>query len=468
MAEWKSLPIDGKLFTNIQESCLSKNGAALENAFANEGGGFTRFPGLDSFATLTGAAPTYLDEWRGDLIAVSNSRVWRVKETGAASDITGVPVSGSGRAIFAKTPNELLIAAGGPIVRLAGATTEILSEDAPLATHVGYLEGYTLAIEMATENMLHSAADNARSWDAADVFAADAKPDKLTALLVTPYRELLLAGPDSLEQFERLSTTSTIPFSRRWAVGEGVAFPYTLTFADNGIWLINDNREFVRASGQVSRPVSDDVGNSLQGLDDFTNAWACPVLIRGQKFVLLQIPNATNTEYGTKGLTLLFDYRQNRWATLFGWDANEAVPTRWPGWSYFALWGRHFVGGNGCIYELKNDEYQNAGLQQRVLIRTGHYDSFGEVRIDNLRARFKRGLATSNSDRPVVSLRVRRDNKAWSKWKRKDLGRAGETEQYLEFGGFGCAAEFQIELMMTDAAEFELVKMQAQITPLGY
>ncbi|WP_196301547.1 hypothetical protein, partial [Streptococcus pneumoniae] len=79
--------------------------------------------------------------------------------------------------------NELLVAAGGPIVRLAGATTEILSEDAPLATHVGSLEGYTLAIEMATENMLHSAADDARSWDPIDVFAADAKPDKLTALL---------------------------------------------------------------------------------------------------------------------------------------------------------------------------------------------------------------------------------------------------------------------------------------------
>ena len=467
MAEWKNLDIGAKLFTNIQESCLSKNGAALENAFANEGGGFTRFPGLAAFATLAGAAPTYLDEWRGDMIAVSNSRVWRVKETGSASDITGVPVSGSGRAIFAKTPNELLIAAGGPIVRLAGATTEILSEDAPLATHVGYLEGYTLAIEMATENMLHSAADDARSWDPIDVFAADAKPDRLTALMVTPYRELLLAGPESLEQFERLSTSSDTPFARRWAVGEGVAFPYTLTFADNGVWCVNENREFVRASGQVSRPISDDVGNSLQGLDDFTDAWACPVLIRGQKFVLLQIPNATNPSGGI-GVTMLFDYRQNRWASLSGWDSDEVEPTCWPGNSYFTLWGRHFVGGKGCIYELKNDEYQNAGVQQRVLIRTGHFDQWGEARIDDIRIRFKRGLANSNSDRSVVSLRVRRDNKDWTKWKRKDLGRAGESESYVNFGGFGCAETFQLEIALTDACEFELVKAQVKLTPLGY
>lgn len=467
MSEWKSLEISAKLFTNIQESCLSKNGAALENAFANEGGGFTRFPGLDSFATLTGAAPTYLDEWRDDLIAVSNSRVWRISEDGTAADITGTPVSGSGRAIFAKTPNELVIAAGGPIVRLSQPTTDLLSPDAPLATHVGYLEGYLLAIEMSTENMLHSGANDFRAWDPIDVFAADAQPDQLTALLVTPYRELLLAGPKSLEQFERLSTSSAIPFARRWAVGEGCQFPYTLTFADNGTWMVNENREFVRASGQVSRPISDDVGNSLQSLDDFTDAWTVPILIRGQKFVLLQMPNATN-DYGTKGVTLLFDYRQNRWATLYGWDPAEFTPTRWPGWSYFTLWGRHFVGGNGEVFELKSDEYQNDGLTQRVLIRTGHFDGFGQVRVDNLRCRFKRGLADSNSARSVVRVRVRRDNRNWTKWKSKNLGRSGETDQYIEFGGFGAADSFQVEIEMTDAAEFEFVKAQVQLTPLGY
>jgi hypothetical protein len=164
----------------------------------------------------------------------------------------------------------------------------------------------------------------------------------------------------------------------------------------------------------------------------------------------------------------LFDYRQNRWATLFGWDANEAVPARWPGWSYFALWGRHFVGGNGCIYELKNDEYQNAGVQQRVLIRTGHFDQWGAARIDNIRLRLKRGLANSNSDRPVVGIRVRRDGKAWSKWKHKDLGRYGENEFYVETGGYGCAETFQLEISMSDAAEFEFVRAQVQLTPLGY
>jgi hypothetical protein len=465
MGQWQNLPFDAKLFSNVQESCLSKNGAALENAFANEAGGYTRFPGLASFATLTGKGPTYLAEWRGDLIAVSSSRVWRIKEDGSASDVTGIPVSGNGRVIFAKTPNELTMAAGGMIVRLAAEKTDILSDNAPLSTHVGYLEGYLMAIEMATENMYHCAANDFPNWDPLDVFSADSFPDQLKALMVTPYREVILAGEDSVEQFERLSTSSETPFARRWSVGEGVAFPYTLTFADNGIWCINKRREFVRASGQVSKPVSDDIGNSLQNIDDFTNAWAVPVLIHGQKFILLQMPHATNT-YGTKGQTFLFDYRQNRWTTLFGWNAEDAIPERWPGWSYFTLWGRHFVGGDGQVFELKSNSYQNNGEVQRVLIRSGHYDGFGQVRIDNLRLRLKRGLANSNSDESQIGIRVRRDASAWSRWKFKKLGRSGETEQHVTCGGFGCGDSFQIEVLMTDAAEFELVNMQAQMTRL--
>ena len=67
-----------------------------------------------------------------------------------------------------------------------------------------------------------------------------------------------------------------------------------------------------------------------------------------------------------------------------------------------------------------------------------------------------------------MSIRIRRDNKNWTKWKRKDLGRNGETDQFIEFGGFGAADSFQVEIEMTDAAEFEFVKAQVQLTPLGF
>lgn len=467
MPRWENLSIDAKLFANVQESCLTRNSAAVENAFANEAGGYTRFPGLAPFATLVGKSPTYLEEWRGDLIAVSGSKVWRIKEDGTATDITGVPVSGPNRVVFDKTPDELVMAAGGVIIRLAAATSEILSDDAPLATHVGFIDGYLLANEVGTGNFKHSAPDDFRNWDPIDVFSADSRPDKVNAILVSPYREVFIAGENSVEQFERLSSTSEIAFARRWGIGEGVLAPYTLTFTDSGTWCLNERREFVRISGQISRPVSDDVGNSIETADNIEGAWAAPLLIRGQKFIVLQFPKATNP-YGSQGLTFLFDYRQNRWLSLYGWDTDLARPTRWPGWSYLNLWGRHFVGGDGEVFELKTDTYQNNGVTQRVLIRTGHYDNFGQVRIDNLRARFKRGVVGSNDSNPVISARVRLDNKLWSRFKRVELGRAGESEMYVEFGGFGCGDTFQVEFDLTDACEFEFVKAQVYLSGLGY
>src|SRR5574340_1138496 len=85
MSETKPIDISSKLFLNVKESCLTSGSAALENAYQNEIGGISRFPGLSEFSTLFGTQPTYLHEWNGDLIAVSSSRVWKVSPSGGRS-----------------------------------------------------------------------------------------------------------------------------------------------------------------------------------------------------------------------------------------------------------------------------------------------------------------------------------------------------------------------------------------------
>src|SRR5574340_963965 len=65
MSETKPIDISSKLFLNVKESCLTSGSAALENAYQNEIGGISRFPGLSEFSTLFGTQPTYLHEWNG-------------------------------------------------------------------------------------------------------------------------------------------------------------------------------------------------------------------------------------------------------------------------------------------------------------------------------------------------------------------------------------------------------------------
>lgn len=462
---WVPIPIDSKLFTNVHESVLTRAHAAVENAYVNEAGGHTRFPGLKSFVELGGNARVFMEDWKGDLIAVTNQgKVYRIDKDGVASQVLGVPVSGGQRVVFTKTENELLMAAGGPIIRFAGDKTELFSKDAPLASHVAYIDGYVVANEVDSGRFQHNTVGDLRKWDALDTFAASGSPDNINALMVTPFRELLICGPDSIEQFERLPSGDP-PFFRRWSVGEGVFAPGTLVFADNAAWAINKRREFVRFSGQVTQPTSDDIGRSLKAVDDWKDAWAEVIDVFGQKFIVLQAPFATNI-YGTKGLTAAFDYRSQKWSNLYGWDVETGLPARWPGWSSFEMWGKTLVGGEGHIYELSNDTFWHGGTVARMLGRTAHLSELGEIRIDNVRARLRRGSGT-NTTEGTFSLRVNRDSKGFSNWKRKGLGRRGELDMFVEFGSMGAAHTWQFEWMVTDDCPVELVALQAQVTALG-
>lgn len=463
MQKWENIPIGKRLYDNTDETSITRALAASENSFITQAKGHTRFPGLAEFATLSGVAPTYLFGWQDDLIAVSDGRCYVTDKNGNSKDVTSVPISGGNRVVFSDTEGAILMAAGGPIIKYAGVKTEGLSDDAPDSTHVGYVDSYVVALENNSGRFLHSNAGVPDKWDALDIFSANAQPDNLNSLIVTDYRELILTGRSSIEQFERLANGDT-PFYRRFALGEGVYAPYTMTFADNAVWAINKDWEFTRISGQTSTPGSNDIGYRLEKVNDWSGAWADKVHVKGHKFIILQIPNAENI-YETKGLTYIFDYSQRIWSTLYGWDEVLGLPDRWPGWSCFRIWGRNFVGGNGRVYELKDDVYDNAGQTQRMMGRTGHISDY-EVRVDNLRMKIKRGVGTPSKE-SFISIRCNRDNQGFGRWVRKGLGKHGKRNMTLEFGGFGSGHSFQFEWMVTDPCQVELHKLDAQMTRLG-
>lgn len=467
---WVDVPINNKWFANVHETALTTAQAALENCFITEAGGHSRFPGLEEFCSLGDSGRVYLHDWRGDLMAsTSFGNLYRVDKNGNVENVTGTPLSGPSRTVFAKSTDELVMAAGGPLIRFAGDRTEILSEDAPNADFVAFVDNYLLANEIRSGRFYHSAAGQGRSWDPLDVFAADGKPDNITSILVTPFRELIVSGPDSTEQFDRLSSGDT-PFFRRWSVGEGLSVPHSMIATDNGVWGVNSQQEFVRFSGQSSEPRGDDIGQVLESIDDWTDAWAGghpdkALGVQGQKFVLLQIPYATNP-YGTKGLTLIYDIRQRRWYSLYGWDADAGLPARWPGWSHWPLWGQTFVGGEGKIYKLSASSYTNDGAVQRMLGRTAHLSRLGHIRIDRMRMRIRRGVG-SNTVEPELMMRANKDNKGFGRWLKTSLGKAGDREMYAFFPGMGAGYTWQFEWAITDDCPIDFVSLEAMVTRLG-
>lgn len=465
MAEWTPVALDAKMFQNVDETALKRAHATLENGFVTETKGFSRFPGLEEFASLPGEGRIYVQKWREDMVAVGQSgRVLEIGEDGSKIDRTGASLAGGLRPTFAKSKDYLLMAAGAAILGYDGKTTFPLSDDAPNATHVGEIDGIVIANERDSERFYYSAPAEVRSWDPLDVLTAAGSADNATALIVTPFRELLVGGPESVEQYERL-TSGDPPFFRRWSVGDGIQHPYTLCFADNAAWGVNAESEMVRLSGQISAAKSDDIGLTLKNVTDWRDAWASEVKIKGQSFIALMLPHATSP-YDTEGLGLLFDYRARRWTSLYDWDNQQGRPSFYPMWSFANVWNRQFVGGVDKIYRVTNDSHWIAGNTTRLLLRTAHLSDEGERRIDNLRLRIKRGIGT-NTTAPSIRIRCNRDNNGFTPWAQKSLGKAGDRDMFVEFGGFGCATSWQFEIDVTDDCPVEIAGLDVQQTRLG-
>jgi len=463
---WIPLPLDKTIFANLDEDAVVGFNTAIENGFKNELGGFSRFNGLIERVDLGLVTPVYLNDFNGDLIACCDGKVFRIDQSYTVTDVTTTPVAGGRRVIFAKTGVDLLMAAGAEIVRLRSATTEILSPNAPLSSHVAWVQGYTLAVEIDSQRFFHSGAGTPDQWDPLDTFAADVVPDNVTSLLVTPFGDVMLGGEGSIEQFERVDGGDA-PFARRWAVASGVKLPYVLSFADNAMWWVNSANELVFAPGQIYTRASDDIGLLLEKIDDWRDAWiGGPLNIQGQKFILIQAPFATN-EYGTKGVTLLYDRRQKGFSSLYGWDSDLSAPTRWPGWSHWRLWDKTFVGGNGKIYELTDATHLNGADLQRWLVRTAHMASGSGAIINNFRLQVVRGRG-SNTAASTIRVRCSRDGKPFGSWIRLTLGKAGERSQMLEFGSFGSAQTFRFEIACTDDCAVDLKAAEIKSIPLGH
>lgn len=473
--EWIDLPLNKGLFANLDPDAVVQYQTAIENGFINELGGHTRFPGLELFADLTGQfndnGRIYLSDFEGDLIAASGKgNVYRIAENATVTPTTGVPISGGGRVIMAPTNQEMLFAAGGPIVRLRQKKTEVLSSEAPDATYVGWIDGIGVANQINTFFFFYSTPGQISDWPALNSFAADSDPNPITCFLINPYRELLFGGLKKFEQWER-TTTGTVPFFRRWAIGDGTKMPYMLVFADNATWTINNKKELVKFLAQQSQNAGGEIGLLLENIDDWTDAWMGgypdqPLHVIGQKFILMQMPNATN-EYGTKGVTLVFDYRNKKFFQLYGFDKTTGLPSRWPGWSHWPLWDQVFVGGEGKIYKLTTSTYWQNGALSRWLVRTSHMAQGNQVSINDFRLQLKRGFGGPTKP-PTIQVRCRRDGGAFGPWIKRDLGVSGDNIQFKNFGAFGTATTFQWEIMCSDDAPINLIKAQVKATEVGH
>lgn len=452
------IPLHSKVLQNVEETALrNENAAALENAYVNDAGGITRFPCLKEFCDIAGDARVMLEAYDNDLIAVSNGRTFRIDESGDAVEVTSAYVTGGGRVSFAITDRDLIMAAGGDIVRYRGEKAELLSRTAPKAYKVCYKDGYLIGIEPSSNRFFHTSVGVYEEFDPMDTFSAEGSTDNITAAVVSPYGELILAGEKSVEMFDT-SPDGNKPFYRRYITPNGIIAPDAFFADDTTIWGVDNKKQFSSFNSQVSTPKSDHIQASLSSITDFTDAWASDLVLGGQTFIILQIPNAV-TPYGSQGVTLLYDPRKHRWASLYGWDEVNGIPARWPVWCIKQCFGRVFAGGNGKIYELTTNS-EDVIHVQRSLWRSGIIRNTGFL--NSLKIHIERGYTPHTKTVPQLSLRVNKDNRGWGKWVRRSLNKMGHRHMILNYASFGHAETWQFEIEITDVGKLEMSLLNAE------
>ncbi len=461
---WTPLPITGPPHMNLSdEKELDVRSAQVIDAYVDEAGFTVKRPGLQDFVTLgTGLSIDGLYWWdeAEKALVVSDSKLYSIDDaSGTFSLITsGLNLPGGNRVVFDTTGDGLkvLMAGGQNIISTDGVTAASLA-DAEAPTTVRSLtvyDQYTVAqIEGSGTFAFDEVGSGATTWRAQDRATAEAKPDRVMAVLGT-LDGFVLFGRTSTEFWVNDGTS---PFTRVQGLtfDRGCGARYSpAKLGDTWLWL--DNRRFVvRATLNKIEEVSGAIDKELQALSIVEDAIGDLVTVRGWSLYILTFPGANRT--------FVYDLKQNDWFEWGAWNTTTGIYDRFRGssFTYSPKWNFHLVGdkANGKIYKLTKDVVEDAGSVIRSSRRTGFitHNTSAKKRCKALRIRLKRNAATATDPAPVMQVRWRNDGGAWGTSRSVSLGVAGDDDLFVTLNQLGSYRTRQYEFSHSDSSDWILM-----------
>jgi hypothetical protein len=470
------LPITGPAFQNADEITLSKFSAALIDGYVDALGNSIRRPGLLSFFDVaTDLAIDGLYYWKRQsvVIVVSGGNVYKVTQAGVITDLTGDNLIAGTRVSFAFNGTYLVMANGGRMVYTDGtANTAFIGDgDAPTAvTHVAFLDTYILCNNVNTGKFHWSDVGTALNWSALSFATAEGSPDYVIALYVA-WREVMLFGEESTEVWFNDGTTPFARLSQGYTEG-GCGAAYSVQFADNTWFYLDDNRRVVRLVGRTPKIMSGPYDKVIQKLTTISDAIGNIINIEGQAFYVITFPS--------DNLTLAYNYKDESWSQWGYWNESTVEHDCWIGNDHVFIsdWAVHLVGSrvDGKVYKMSHDYYDDAGNTVRKLRRTGHidHDTFQRKRSREIILKLKRGVGkTDNLDpndefsMPYATIKWRDNgNSVWKKERAIPLNRIGDTEFIHRMRAMGVYKTRQYEIVVTDKTDFILVGGEEDVVVL--
>lgn len=463
----RELPISKGTYKTQNSRSLrnSEFAEVLRNLFIDEAGANFDRPTLDLFETLDSIESIGAYYFGGYVVFVTADRkIYSVDLNGDIDDVTGEPLPGVARPVFADNGTTLFIAGGGAIIKWAGFgnTTALLGGSPPDATHIVFLDGYLLVNRrLEAENnkvVQYSDLDTTETWPADNIFTAMADPDEIQAVAVAQ-REIYLVGEQSLEVWQNLGT-DPVPFGRVYIWQYGTPAPYSVCVEDNSLFFLDQNRRIWRIAGRQIVDLGAAIQAELSSYESVNDCWSASFTWKGAIHVIFVFPTA--------GAAWSIDLRNSQWTEWSGFD-NGTARVRLNCLVYLKNNGSIFAGdyATGKIWQFSDSVKTDAGGVFERGRRFGWVDAGGSIRkrANMIRANLNRNVAaaytgTSSETNPTLEWRWRDDGREWSDWRQGSIGERGENRNYIEFRRLGVYRSRQHELRVTDPCEFNLQSVE--------
>jgi len=462
---WQPLPLTGDPYANTEEPEMDGVSVSVIDAYVNELGHTVKRPGLTELVDLgTNAKVDGLYWWdkQNVLLSVSAGRVFKHTDaTGTATELLGATLSSGTRVSFASGLSLAIMANGGKMVHTdLTALTQMADVDAPITvSHVAVLDDYVLANTTGGRTVTYSDNLSVTSWTATSIFQKAGKPDDLIALY-QGWNELMLVGKESVEVWYDDGVT---PFIRRsnGLIERGCSAAHTFIQVGNDWMWLDDKRRFVKLDQRAPTHISFPYHKMIQGFLAVDDAVSDNIEVAGFPLYVTSFPSQRKT--------LAYNYQKDGWAEWAYWNAANASYEGFRGncYAYAKQWNKHLVGdrANGKIYTMSRTAYTDDGDPIRTLRRTG-FISHGTSALktsNEIVFRLKRGQGNSDVADPVMTLRWRNHNGAWSNTRQLRLGAVGDHYLEARTHRLGEYRYRQYEIVHSDACDFVLVDAQEDV-----
>lgn len=402
-------------------------------------------PGIATFAPLVAGEGRGLFVMRGTLYAVAGDRLYRIDETGQATDLGQTP--GSGKLMFAGDGSDIVMS--NKYRFSAGNVTPIADADLPAVSAVDFVDGYIVYTESGSGRFGCSGLYNSADYDPLFFATAEASPDDLVTLKVD-HRQVVLFGQQTTEiWWNSASSGAGFPFERLsgGVMEYGCLARHGVARQDNSLFWLAQDRTLRRVVGITPQRVSqhgvEEKLSSYARVDDceaFSYTW------NGHLMVVFRFPTA--------GATWVYDvttqeYHERQTYGLNYWDVVDAAE----------CYGKVFMqsASTGAVGYLSDSVYTEFGQTMR---REWTYPQVYETNREKFHGQIELIARTGTapiSVVPYVSLDISDDGgNTWLSLPAREMGRTGQYNHIVRWNRLGRARD-RVYRMSVENASVPLV-----------